>query len=246
MPDDVGGRPFQNGEEPDDRDRTAADDAFASVVFDESFVRAALIREPSAAERILAAAQSPAETESALAHDDLYGHGRRQTPEGAEEGHDDPDEDDDRYGRYRYGRVEHADRVEYIEYVEDAEYPEDAGYLGYNEDPDPRDDPRAPVFRPYRGHVRWQRPVAWVLAVVMGVGIVAMAFAALHRGAGGQYRQQTPAPPPASTDVDVPSGGRSSGAFPSLSGRYATSSAHHATPWPASVEAPPTPLADTR
>ncbi|WP_344322343.1 hypothetical protein [Streptomyces macrosporus] len=222
MPDDVGGRPYPNGEEPDDRDRTAADDAFASVVFDESFVRAALIHEPSAAERILAAAQSPSETEAALAHDDLYGHGRRQDPEGTE--YDDSDEDDDRYGRYRYGRVEHADRVEYIEYVEDAEYPEDAGYLGYNEDTDARDEERGPVFRPYRGHVRWQRPVAWVLAVVMGVGIVALAFAAVYRGAAG-HRQQPPAPPPATTDVDAPSVGQSSGALPSLSGHHTTSSA---------------------
>ncbi len=158
---------------------------------------------------------------------------------GAEDG-------DDHHGRYRYGRLEFADRLDHLEYVEDAEYPEDAGYAAYTDEAEGRGGLHGHPPRPYRGHVRWQRPVAWVLAVVMGVGIVAMAFAALHRGAGGQYRQQTPAPPPASTDVDVPSGGRSSGAFPSLSGRYATSSAHHATPWPASVEAPPTPLADTR
>ncbi|GAA2389242.1 hypothetical protein GCM10010420_11020 [Streptomyces glaucosporus] len=234
MPDDVGGRPSQNGEEPDDRDRTEADDAFASVVFDEEFVRAALIHEPSAAERI-PAAQSPSETEAALARDDLYGHGRWQDPEGADH-HGDPDEDDDLYGRYRYGRVEHADRLEYIEYVEDAEYPEDAGYLGYNEDTDTPGDPRAPVLRPYRGHVRWQRPVAWVLAVLMGVGIVALAFAAVYRGAVG-HRQQPPGPPPATTGVDVTVVGRSSGALPPPSGRPAASSARLAAPGTPSAEA---------
>ena len=220
----MGGQPYRNGEEPDDRDRAAADDAFASVVFDESFVRAALIHEPSAAERILAAAQSPSETEAALAHDEQYGYGRRQDPEGVEYDSD-PDEDDDRYGRYRYGRVEFVDRVDYVEYVEDSEYPEDAGYAGYTEETEAGDDdPRGHAFRPYRGHIRWQRPVAWVLAVVMGVGIVALAFAAVYRGASGQRQQNpTPTPPPATTGVEVPSVGQS-GALPSLSTRYSTSS----------------------
>ena len=75
MPDDVGGQPFPDGEEPDDRHHGAADDEFASVVFDEDFVRAAEVHEPTAVERILAAAQSHAESETARAFEDGYGYG---------------------------------------------------------------------------------------------------------------------------------------------------------------------------
>ncbi|URN12006.1 hypothetical protein LUW77_10175 [Streptomyces radiopugnans] len=201
-----GGQPHQSGEEPDDRDRAAADDAFASVVLDESFVRAALIHEPTAAERTLAAAQSPSETEAALAHDDQYGYGPwRDDPEGAEHDRDTgTDDGDDHHGRYRYGRLEFADRLDHLEYVEDTEYPEDAGYAYYTEEGDGRGGLHGRPPRPYRGHVRWQRPVAWVLAVVMGVGIVAMAFAAVHRGASGQRQQTPPEPPPATSGVDAP------------------------------------------
>jgi hypothetical protein len=53
---------------------------------------------------------------------------------------------------------------------------------------------------PYRGHVRWHRPVAWILALVMGIGMVAFAFAAVYRGAVGS--RQEPAPPPATSGVD--------------------------------------------
>lgn len=213
----MGGQPH-GGEEPDDRDRTAADDVFASVVFDESFVRAAPIHEPTAAERILAAAQSPSEIEAALAHEEQYGHGPRwEDADGPERGPDGDEGDDRGHGRYRYGRLEFSDRLDHVEYVEDAEFPEDAGYAAYTEEDEGRYG--APA-RPYRGHIRWQRPVAWVLAVVMGVGIVALAFAAVYRGASGQ-RYQEPEPPPATTGVDTPSVGQP-GAPPSLSGRYAT------------------------
>ena len=48
---------------------------------------------------------------------------------------------------------------------------------------------------PYRGSsIRWHRPVAWALAVVMGIGVVALTFAAVYRGASGT-RQPTQAPP---------------------------------------------------
>jgi hypothetical protein len=48
---------------------------------------------------------------------------------------------------------------------------------------------------PYRGSsTRWHRPVAWALAVVMGIGVVALTFAAVYRGAGGA-RQPTIPPP---------------------------------------------------
>ncbi|MFD0383956.1 hypothetical protein ACFQ2B_21530 [Streptomyces stramineus] len=59
-----GGQPFPDGEEPDSHRHGDADDAFASVVFDEEFVRSAAIHEPTAVERMLAAAQARAEAEA--------------------------------------------------------------------------------------------------------------------------------------------------------------------------------------
>ena len=53
--------------------------------------------------------------------------------------------------------------------------------------------------RPYRGSsTRWHRPVAWALAVVMGIGVVALTFAAVYRGAGGG---RTPTAPPTTIPV---------------------------------------------
>lgn len=49
--------------------------------------------------------------------------------------------------------------------------------------------------RPYRGHGRWHRTIAWLLAVLMGIGVVALTFAAVYRGAGGG-RQPTIQPSP--------------------------------------------------
>jgi hypothetical protein len=166
VPDDVGGRPFQDGWEPDD-DRGRADEEFASAVFDEAFVRAATIHEPSAVDRLLAAAQARAEAEAA---------------------------------RSRGGRAGSDDEIWDELYAR--ERPED----GY----DPEDDPYAPdpygrhggVLRPYRGSMRWHRPVAWILAVVMGIGMVALAFSAVYRSAGGGRQDQVPQP--ASTGIDAP------------------------------------------
>ncbi|MFI8516988.1 hypothetical protein ACIGEZ_04030 [Streptomyces sp. NPDC085481] len=171
MPDDVGGRPFQDGGDPEDSvDRGGAEEDFATVVFDEDFVRAAEIHEPTAVERLLAAAQARAEAEAAraravagLADDELY-----------EDGHDPADS-----GRFREGY-----------------------------DPDTADDdfgpygPHGGALRPYRGSARWHRPVAWVLALVMGVGMVALAFSAVYRGASANRQDRIP--PPATTGVDKP------------------------------------------
>jgi hypothetical protein len=61
------------------------------------------------------------------------------------------------------------------------------------EDETGEDGPYAPGH-PYRGSTtRWHRPVAWALAVVMGIGVVALTFAAVYRGASG--RQTGPNPP---------------------------------------------------
>ncbi|MFE4058682.1 hypothetical protein ACFXP3_20710 [Streptomyces sp. NPDC059096] len=172
MPDDVGGRPFPDGWEPDD-DRGGADQDFASVVFDEDFVKAATIHEPSAVERLLSAAQARAEAEAA----------RARAGGGAPE--DEPY--DELYGR-------------------DGAYGPDPGYGEY--DPDDPDAYAGPygryggTLRPYRSTARWHRPVAWLLALLMGVGMVALAFTAVYRGASGSSDDQVPGP--ARTGIDNP------------------------------------------
>lgn len=146
------------------------------MVFDEAFIRAAAIHEPTAQERMLAAAQARAEADAArtwvgAADDEGDDHGRP-------------------YDRYR------------------------AGHRGYLQDDDDGDDdeeqdegrawPRGPHRhrRSYGGHSRWHRTIAWLLALVMGIGVVALTFAAVYRGAAGGGRQ--PSPPPASGRVDAP------------------------------------------
>lgn len=60
-----------------------------------------------------------------------------------------------------------------------------------------------PHRRPYGAHTRWHRTVAWLLALIMGLGVVALTFAAVYRGAGSGSRQPAPPPPPATGQVDV-------------------------------------------
>ncbi|AKJ13215.1 membrane protein [Streptomyces incarnatus] len=159
MPEDVGGTPFPDGWEPDDdHDHGVSDEEFASVVFDEAFVQAATVHEPTAVERLLAAAQARAEASEAEArrahargehYDDAYG------PEGTDFGQD-PDDDE----------------------LEDTYVLGDRHFGGYGK------------------QVRWHRPVAWVLAVVMGIGMVALAFAAVYRGGSAGTRDGVPSPAP--------------------------------------------------
>ncbi|TXS55122.1 hypothetical protein [Streptomyces sp. t39] len=164
MPDDVGGRPFPDGWEPDD-DRGGADEDFASVVFDEDFVRAAEFHEPSAVERLLAAAEARAEAEAARS-------GFRNAPS-----------DDDLRDRAHGRDPGHA-------------YDEDVAH----DDPDGPYGRHGGALRPYRGTAHWHRPVAWILALVMGIGMVALAFTAVYRGASGGRE----VPQPARTGVDAP------------------------------------------
>ncbi|MFD7547617.1 hypothetical protein ACFV0R_31805 [Streptomyces sp. NPDC059578] len=166
MPEDVGGTPLPGGDEPDDRDHGGADEEFASVVFDEDFIRAAPVREPSAVERLLTAAEARAEAE-----------GR---PAGTRGGHPDNDPDDpdaralDAFGEGR-------------SYDPDDRYARDILEESYG---------RSDTFM---GHARWHRPIAWLLALAMGVGMVALAFAAVYRGAASN--RQDPAPRPSSTEL---------------------------------------------
>ncbi|MDF3297477.1 hypothetical protein [Streptomyces tropicalis] len=159
MPEDVGGMPFPDGWEPDDdQDRGVSDEEFASVVFDEAFVRAAVIHEPTAVERLLAAAQARAEASEA----------------------------ESRRARARGERYEDG-------------YGPDGP--GFDPDHDLDDLDESDLFDGRRGapggfgrQVRWHRPVAWMLALVMGIGMVALAFAAVYRGGGAGSRDRVPAP----------------------------------------------------
>ncbi|MDT0467548.1 hypothetical protein RM764_31905 [Streptomyces sp. DSM 41699] len=161
VPEDVGGTPFADGREPDDdRDRGGMDEEFASVVFDEAFVRAAVVHEPTAVERLLAAAQARAEAQEAEAR---RAHGRG-TP--GDEGFD-PDED------AVFAHHRELDDLDDAEFLEGRYGP--SGYWG----------------RPYGKGARWHRPVAWMLALVMGIGMVALAFTAVYRG-GSAGRQEVP------------------------------------------------------
>lgn len=187
MADDRAGQPFENGEEPEDRDHGAADDAFGSVVFDEDFVRAASFHEPTAAERTLAAAQHRADSEPPA--EETYG--GTWGPESYEPG----------YGGFEVeGYASFRDEHDYREYEAYQEY---------------RDSEDTPGYRG-GGQARWHRPVAWVLAVVMGVGVIAMAFAAANRGSSGE--RDEPVPPPATTGLDTSVEERPQVAPPSLSG----------------------------
>ncbi|MFJ9814778.1 hypothetical protein ACIRU3_05800 [Streptomyces sp. NPDC101151] len=165
VPEDVGGTPFPDGWEPDDdHDHGVSDEEFASVVFDEAFVQAAVVHEPTAVERLLAAAQARAEASEAEArrarargerYDDGYG------PEGTDFGHG--RDDDELHDTYVLGEHHGA-------------------------------------FGSYGKQIRWHRPVAWVLALVMGIGMVALAFAAVYRGASSSTRDRVPSP--ASTGLE--------------------------------------------
>jgi hypothetical protein len=166
--------PFPDGWEPDDdRDHGGADEEFASVVFDEDFVRAAQIHEPTAVERLLDAAQARAEAEA---------HRARARGAAAE------DDGDDFYDGYegRARRARYGDETSYVH-----EEPRLAGYeQELVEDRFAR-----------KAHSRWHRPVAWLLAVLMGIGMVALAFSAVYRGASSPGRQDR-TPPPATTGVE--------------------------------------------
>lgn len=169
MPEDVGGTPFPDGWEPDDdRDRGGADEEFASVVFDEDFVRAAVIHEPTAVERLLAAAQARADASEAEA--------RRARTRGARS-------DDERY-EDGFGPDDHGD----FDHDSDLDDPDDTEVL------EGRYGVPGMYGRPYGRQTRWHRPVAWILALVMGVGMVALAFTAVYRGASSGRQEQVPSP----------------------------------------------------
>ncbi|MFJ9035834.1 hypothetical protein ACIRF8_04500 [Streptomyces sp. NPDC102406] len=180
VPEDVGGAPFPDGWEPeDDQDRGGWDEEFASVVLDEDFVKAAEVHEPTAVERLLAAAQARAEAQEAES--------RRARTRRATDNTDNTDSTDDFYGDggdgHGLGGVPGFGRV-----------PHDADGL-YEEELER--DGRAGQHSLL---VRWRRPVAWALALLMGVGMVALAFTAVYRGASSGRQERVP--PPATTELE--------------------------------------------
>lgn len=162
----MGGSPY-----PDGADHGGADDEFATVVFDEAFVRSAAVHEPTAKERQLAAAEARFEPDMASpgwAYDSPAGDGLplelRPYPSGLDEDHlyPDPWSGPDRVAARRarrWGRAGRRDRAAY--------------------------DPVRAARGRYVAQQRWHRPVAWVLAVIMGVSLVAVAVAAIYQGVGG-------------------------------------------------------------
>ncbi|WP_051940609.1 SCO2584 family spore wall biosynthesis protein [Phaeacidiphilus oryzae] len=218
MPKDAGGLPYPEG-----WDHGDDGDDYAAVVFDESFVRGAQVHEPTAEERILAAVEARLERET---RENTAGPGRRGTPAEPNDEADageagdlddideaDPDDPDGRTGsgglplelrplgggaRYRVGHWYGG------------------GPGGYQQN-----------WAGYGGQSRWQRGVAWVLALVMGVGVVLLAAAAVYRGvnSGGTHPMiPVPSSSPesshgaASTDSGIRSGAtRPSSPAPSVS-----------------------------
>jgi len=159
--------PFHDGREPDDdRDRGGRDEEFASVVFDEAFVRAAVVHEPTAVERLLAAAEAQ-EAEARRA--------RARRARGDDERYEDGF-GSDAGGEFGLGRE--------LDDLDDAEILE--GRYG--------------ARGGYGKGARWHRPVAWMLALVMGIGMVALAFTAVYRGASSS--RQDPVPSPTRTGLE--------------------------------------------
>ncbi|WP_165986803.1 hypothetical protein [Streptomyces sp. YIM 98790] len=250
MPEEVGGQPFPDGERPDDHDHDhdhgAADDAFAAVVFDEAFVAAAAVREPSAAERIAravldraaeeaAAAEGAAEAEERAGQPGFFldpppGPGDAADPtvfrplDGTGQGRGDgdpdglldsgpgswfPDADLDGLGLRDTapGIAGPYDRPDYARYLPDL--PDDPGALagvvsdamaggGHGERGVPGGRRPAGSPPPGRRPARWQRPVACVLAVMMGLSMIAIALIAVQRAGAWQRGVPTPVPPPSS------------------------------------------------
>jgi hypothetical protein len=147
-----------------------SEDELSSVVFDESFVRAARVHEPSANER--GAAVDPAPTPTPAA------------PERTDK------------------KVDRADRSDWFDdgaYPSDGEDPWRARTMPvHDHSPAPAHVPTWFASEPWARAARatrWRRGVAWVLAVLMGVGVVAMAVTAVYRS-GSSQGPTSPAPQP--------------------------------------------------
>ncbi|WP_338315980.1 hypothetical protein, partial [Streptomyces bohaiensis] len=201
MPDDVGGPPYPaDGEGPESRDRGAADEAFAAVVFDDAFVEAARIHEPSARERLLYTGWDP-EADPGDGGDPprtLLGGYRGGGPA-------------DPAGFDASGRPPSGTRPGARPGGVGAPTTRGAGSspaAGARRTPAavPGRSPGGRAAGRHNGSGplapagragRWQRPVACVLAMVMGLSVVAFALIAVQR-AGSTQRVDRPLTPPVS------------------------------------------------
>ncbi|OIV37748.1 hypothetical protein BIV57_09230 [Mangrovactinospora gilvigrisea] len=146
MPDDTGGPAFREGPEHGGADgEFEQSDELAAVVFDDAFVHAAAVHEPTADERIAAAVEARMR-ERPPAGDRLLGDiGFAAPPDGPHAGH--------------HGAAgAHA------------------GALGES-----CAACEAELRHGARTAARNHRMVAWVLAVVMGLGVLALAVSAVYR-----------------------------------------------------------------
>jgi hypothetical protein len=180
----LGGSPYSDG-----ADHGDADDEFATVVLDEAFIRSAAVHEPSARERRLAAAEAR--------NEEPGGWGRDRSGERYDglplELQPHPGSEDDRiYADPWVGSGGGLGRRRAVRWP---------GYGARS------------VSRGQVAQQRWHRPLAWVLVIVMGVSLVAVAVAAVYRGAGtapsrkpevGTSGPASPAPTAARADPLTP------------------------------------------
>ncbi|GAB3111105.1 hypothetical protein GCM10027160_12050 [Streptomyces calidiresistens] len=235
MPEDPTGPPFPDGEGPDSPDHGAADEAFDALVLDEAFVAAARVHEPSAAERSLDAALERAEREAARERAEPF-------PDGDPLVYDHPFADpadpgaafpDPGFGHtYGYGYG-----LGHGIFPDAGNRTPGAGGVGRpaggsgrarsGGTPDAAGVGPRPPEPPARWPGRWQRPVACVLAVVMGLSVIAFALVSIDRGAGRGEPAGEPAPPAelpeeAGSPIGEPAGaagaGSPRGGFPARGG----------------------------
>jgi len=224
MPRDLGGLPHSEG-----GDDGGEDEAFDAVVFDESFVRSAPVHEPTAEERILAAVEArlereaaaganrpapvtdPAEAGDPAARRDMDDADWAEYSEYAEQdGSDDPSaarggrpgRGVSRRGGARPQPPRAATSGGYGGLSPQGRYRVGHWYGG------PPDGFRAHHARAMRRQTRqWQRAVAWLLALVMGLGVVLLAAAAVYRGVNGAASQPSRAPGSGQSSAPARSGG---------------------------------------
>jgi hypothetical protein len=188
----LGGSPYSDG-----ADHGDADDEFATVVLDEAFIRSAAVHEPSARERQLAAAEARNEEPGSGWGRDRIGERHDGLPL---ELQPHPGSEDDRiYTDPWVGAGTAFGRRRAVRWP------------GYGA----RTAGRGQVAQQ-----RWHRPLAWVLVIVMGVSLVAVAVAAVYRGAGsapsrkpevGTSGPASPAPTAARAAPLTPAAARSAG-----------------------------------
>lgn len=221
MADETGGQPLPNGEGPDSQGREADDEVFGAVVLDEGFVEAARIHEPTAAERVLYAALERAETEA------VEERGAPPVERDPEAGASRGPASFDSWGHEDDGRFDRSDYTRYLPWTGMDAGParsargkqppaarppgerQASGRRGTGR-PVGRPMPR-PAAPPARRLTRWQRPIACVLAMVMGISLVAVAVLAVQRASSPQRSGFERVPPPSTEPGGAAASGQDGG-----------------------------------